>query len=137
MTEYIKLRNFHYAEYRKYKALVNEEKALKIQNIKEKNFRKSKRHILEKRVKEDCDFVYNLLKIENREIGTGELCIFLNERLDSSSYIKKYESTTFKIILGKYLQKDERITSYFGHVRGRRTLLFNRKENQLNLHLPI
>jgi hypothetical protein len=74
--------------------------------------------------KTDCDAVYTILKESNKEIGTGELCELLNKKMGGA----KYDSTSFMTALGKKLREDDRIVSFMGHVKGRRTTIYKLKD---------
>ena len=114
------LRDFHQSEVNRFQGLI-ENRLIK---IKERSNIQNDKRIAERNAKhkKECDAVYSILKTEKREIGTGELCIFLNERLD---YPRLYNSMTFATLLGKYLKADKRITSKFGIINGIRSTIWN------------
>ena len=114
------LRDFHQSEFNRFQGLI--EKALG--KVKEQTNAKHDKRVAQRiaKKKSECDAVYSIIKTEKRELGTGELCLFLNERLE---YPRLYDSMTFATMLGKYLKADARITSKFGNINGKRTIIWD------------
>lgn len=119
MDELIRLKDFHLAEYHKFKGMIDNSKEKIKRNTAVRMDATAAMYAA--KYKKDCDAVYSILKKENREIGTGELCTFLNERLD---YTRVYNSTEFSSLLGNRLKADKRFYTKIGHVKGKRTTLW-------------
>ncbi len=119
IDDLINLKKHHLAEYNKYSALLEKTKEAVKTTV---HLRKASttEKLMSKR-RHDCDEVIKILQRENRSLGTGELCTFLNERLD---YTRIYNSTEFSNILGKYLKQDERIKNTIGKIKGKRTTIW-------------
>jgi hypothetical protein len=66
------------------------------------------------RKKRDIEWIYNMLKVEKRQVKTNELCEMLNGRLDQPVSGPKeknrgmYKSMTFAATLGKDIAMDDR-----------------------------
>ncbi len=122
--EYTRLRDFHLAEYRRYKGLLEKKRTeTKVVHLETSDASKAYWKV---KKKTDCDAVYSILLSKKAEIGTGELCEMLNSKME---YIhNKYDSMTFAGILGKHLKADDRIYSFMGHVNGRRSTIWGLSE---------
>lgn len=118
LAELTRLKDFHFSEYTRFKGLIEKSQV----KIKTKSYGRKDKTIAEQKAKKqkECDFVFNILKTENRELGTGELCALLNESLEST---RTYNSMTFMGILGKHLiTADERFLTRVGKtVEGKRS----------------
>lgn len=122
--EYTRLRDFHLAEYRRYKGLL-ERKRTTTKVVHNETSDAAKVYWKNKK-KTDCDAVYSILLNKKTEIGTGDLCDILNTQME---YIhNKYDSMTFSGILGKHLKEDDRIYSFMGNVNGRRSTIWGLSE---------
>lgn len=113
------LRDFHQAEVNRFQGLMNS----RLTEIKAKAVIRTDKYNAARKgtYLNDCNAVYSILKIEKREIGTGELCTFLNERME---YTRKYDSMTFMTLLGKHLLTDKRFYTSVGKVKGKRTTMW-------------
>ncbi len=127
IDDLINLKKHHLAEYNKYSALLEKTKEENKEAVKTTAYlrRASTTEKLMSKRRHDCDEVFKILQRENRSLGTGELCTFLNERLD---YTRIYNSTEFSNILGKYLKEDERIKNTIGKIKGKRTTIWEVKQ---------
>ena len=114
------LRDFHQSEARKFQGLIDEHN--KVKNEKKVVDRTAGYNLIRAKYIKECDVVYDILRRENTGVGTGKLCEFLNSRLD---YPRLYNSSEFGMTLGKYLKDDSRIKSEFGHINGKRTLIWS------------
>ena len=119
LKELTRLKKFHLSEYNRFKNLIRNSKT----KIKEKNnfYGVGRRKILDDDKRKERDFAFSILKVENRELGTGELCDLLNESLEAT---KTYNSMTFCAGLGKYLRNDERISTRVGKTTSGKQSIF-------------
>lgn len=119
VEELIRLKDFHLSEYRRFKGLLEKKRS----DIKEdhrvsvnENTETTKAYWKNRR-KADCNAVHSILLDMHREVGTGELCDLLNDKMQYSE--KRYDSMTFMTALGKTLKADDTFYSYKGNIKGR------------------
>lgn len=137
LEELTRLRDFHFSEYNRFKHLLEKKrttvKANHILSCTEntdisKAYWKNKRRV-------DLEAVHSILNESRKELGTGELCTLLNEKMQY--VIKKYDSNTFMTMLGNTLKSDDKIYSYAGNVNGRRSTVYGLSEWKINKSATI